>query len=285
MRDLYVPTTERSPLGSVIGIGAAFFPPGVQIPGAQGLDVFDHLMEQLQPMGLYTPWATRVGSMDWTVVQQPPDTNIVVGALDDSLYKQVLGMGFGAPLPFVVVHTTKLPSAEQIRDAVVGTAYEFYETQAVYGQRDASDPPKITFLHWLSLRKPEDSQGGAGSLTGAAQKIGGQLGAAMQVGYTDTKMRPVPTEAFEVAFASQFGVGDGGGGGQTLPAIPEDDGGGEAEGKALGLSTYQIGVAAVIALACGAAGYVAYQAIAGQPPKRKIVRRRSTSRAIVRRGG
>jgi hypothetical protein len=254
MRDLYVPTTERSQFGTVIGIGAAFFPPGVQIPGAQGLDVFDRLMEQLQPMGLFTPWATRVGSMDWTVIGQPPDTNIVVGALDDSLYQRIVGMGFGTTLPFVAVHTTKLPTADQVREAFVGTMYEFYETQAVYDQRDSNDPPTITFLHWLSVRKPEDTQGGAGSLSAAAAKINGKLGAAMQVGYSDTKLRPVPTDSFETTFASQFAPG-GNGVQPVVPISPEDD------AQQSGMGMYQYGIAAVIALGCGLAGYVAYQAI------------------------
>lgn len=274
---LYVPTTERPQFGTVVGVGAAFFPPGVSIPGAEGLDVFEGLMQQLKPMGVYTPWATRMGSMDWEVVSQPPDTNVVAGKIDDSLYQKILGIGFGAPLPFIGVYTTKLPTQSQIEDAFVGTPYSFYETQAVYNQQDTGEPPKIAFLHWLQLRQPTDSNNGTSSLSAAAHKISGQLLALMQMGYTDTKSREIPADSFETAFASQFALPGSG------PVVTDIDT--ELEEESSKPSTgYQFAVAAAIAVACGVGGYLTYRAVTDPKPVRRVVRR-SSNRAIVKRRG
>jgi hypothetical protein len=278
---LYVPTKERSPFGSVIGIGAAFFPPGVTVPGAEGLDVFEGLMQQLQPLGVYTPWATRVGSMDWSLISQPPDTNIAVGKLDDSLYRQTLSIGFGAPLPFIGVHTPALPTPSQIEDAFVGTPYSLYETQAVYDQRDTDEPPKITFLHWLQIRAPTDTNTGNASLSTAAAKINGKLVALMQIGYTDSKSRDIPLDSFQTVFDAQFAP-PGGGDGSTLVDI---DASLPPTASKSGLGMYQVGIATAIAVACGIGGYAVYRAATNKPTTRRVVvrRRSSPSRAIVKR--
>jgi hypothetical protein len=164
----------------------------------------------LQEVGLYTPWAARESSTTWEPVQQPPDTNIAVFALNDQLLAGAHTLTFGQPIPFVAILTEQPVLPEQVSAALKGTAYKFYQTQAVYRQTDSAPTPKIVFLHWAESRPPGDVDKGVGSLTQAAASVGGKLTYAIQVNYQSTALRQPPAVPFLSALQAQMGTPPGG---------------------------------------------------------------------------
>jgi hypothetical protein len=194
-----------NPLGLAVGVGQIIAPPGIQPASSSGYDLWDQLIEQLQlpTVGVYTPWAAREG-LDWDVVRQPPETNIIVAGLNDDTWRGAQTLAMGASLPWIGILANQTPSTQEVMEALRGTPYEFFHTQAVYSQADAGDPPTIQFLHWARLRDPGDEHSGTSSLTQMATNLGGQLVFAAQVNYDTSAVRTPPQMPFEEALAAQF---------------------------------------------------------------------------------
>jgi hypothetical protein len=201
----YEATRAINPLSDSVGVGAIVAPPGVQPSSSSGFTLFDQLIEQLQlpTIGIYTPWGGREG-MDWMEVRQPPDTNIVVAGLNDQTWTAAQTLSMGASLPWIGVLADRTPSTQELVQAAVGTPYEFFQTQAVYAQEDASEPPTIRFLHWFRLRDPGDENGGSTGPSAIATAVNGQLVFAAQVNYSTSAQRVPPQMPFSEALAAQF---------------------------------------------------------------------------------
>jgi len=204
-----------------IGLGEAGLPapPGTNFPASfPGLDLLSQVgsMLTLTPVGLFTPWGGRTGGVSWDDVKQPPDTNIALSSLTDALVRMVPTVTFGAPLPFIAVLTTKLPTPNEVEAMWSGTDYQAYETDAIYDQADASPTPRILFLHWAERRQAGASGAGNKSLDQAAGSVGGRLVFAMQVDYRSTSRRQPPAIPFQQALAMQL---SGGGGQQKVPPV------------------------------------------------------------------
>jgi len=194
-----------SPLSRAVGTGQVVAPPGAQPVTSSGFSLFDNLIEQLQlpTIGIYTPWAAREG-MTWDEVRQPPETNVLIAGLNDDTWRAAQALAMGAELPWIGILADRTPSTQEVVQALVGTAYEFFHTQAVYSQQDHSTPPTIRFLHWARLREPADPSKGTGSLSGAARQLGGQLVFAAQVNYDTSSQRTPPAMPFDQALSMQF---------------------------------------------------------------------------------
>lgn len=201
----YEPMRGIAPLGRSFGIGQLVAPPGMQPASSSGFSLFDNLIEQLQlpTIGIYTPWAAREG-MEWEPVRQPPETNILIAGLNDDTWRAAQTLGMGAELPWIGILADRTPSTGDVVQALVGTAYEFFHTQAVYSQQDHNEPPTIRFLHWARLRDPANPDKGAGSLSAAAARVGGQLVFAAQVNYDTSSQRTPPEMPFDQAMSMQF---------------------------------------------------------------------------------
>ncbi len=202
------------------GMGLSPGPAGLAIPeiGQLFADLGSKL--SLPDLGVYTPWATRVGGIQWDLVSQPPGTNVAIASLTDVAWKMALGVGFGQALPFIGVLSERLPEVSVLERSWIGTQYEVYETQAVYAQTDQAPTPRIQFLTWLSLRAPGDGDKGSGSLEQAAVESGGRLVFATQVDYRSTATRGVPGMPFLGALEEQ--LGGGGQPGERPPPPPVD---------------------------------------------------------------
>lgn len=186
-------------------LGELPVPPGVQLP--TGFPQIGDVAKQLglQPFGVYTPWAARTSGVTWEPVSQPPDTNVAVFAINDSLLAAAQALAWGQPIPFVTLLTEKPVSPEAITKALGGTPYKFYETQAVYKQTDAAPTPRIYFLHWAESRQPGDVGSGKTSLAQSAAQVGAALTYAIQVNYNTTASRKPPAVPFQSALESQMG--------------------------------------------------------------------------------
>ncbi len=181
-------------------------PPGTSLGDMSAQGVFAELGQALglRPMGIYTPWATRTGDVNWEEIRNP-DTNVVAWEINDAQVNSVPTISFGEPLPFIVILSKKPMTETEVAAMWDGTAYQPYETQAVYRQDDAKPVPTIYFMHWgerIDISKlPKQTL----ALVPKAAAAGGQLVFAAQIPSQGSTTRSTPaTENFQTALESQM---------------------------------------------------------------------------------
>jgi hypothetical protein len=183
-------------------------PPGTSLGDMSAQGVFAELGQALglRPMGIYTPWASRTGDVNWEEISNP-DTNVIAWEINDAQVNSVPTISFGEPLPFIVILTKKPMTEGEVSDMWNGTAYQPYETQAVYRQDDAKPVPTIYFMHWgerIDISKlPKQTL----ALVPKAQSVGGQLLFAAQVpSQGSTTRSPPATPNFQSAIEQQMAL-------------------------------------------------------------------------------
>lgn len=199
---LYEKSTSHSPLGKSVRMNAVGAPSGTSM-SPQLLELLRDLPDQLglPKVGLSTPWAGRISDLDWQEINKP-DTNVQTFSLLDTDLLRAQQTLFGQPLPFVVIKTLKPVPRSTIETALIGSPYEFFETQAVYRQDDPNPIPRIEFLHWVR-RRPLDEEGGK-PMVKVADQVGGDLQYGQQVPVENTTFREPPAVPFQQAFDAQF---------------------------------------------------------------------------------
>jgi hypothetical protein len=183
-------------------------PPGTSLGQmtAQGMLAEVATTLQLNPLGVYTPWASRTGDMSWEEIVRP-DTNVVLWSLTDEQVNAVPAITFGTPLPFVVIVTRGPLTQSQINAMWQDTAYKPYETQAVYRQDDAKPTPTIFFMHWGERIDIADNLGKKlVPLTQVAAEFGGTLVFAAQVAAQGTTTRDPVAVPFGEALQLQMAM-------------------------------------------------------------------------------
>jgi hypothetical protein len=180
-------------------------PPGTSLGAmdAQGMFAEVAATLQLQPLGIYTSWATRSGDISWEEIKNP-DTNIVVWGITDAQVNAVAEITHGSPLPFVAIITKGPMTQAAVAAMWEGTAYRPYETQAVYRQDDAKDVPTIAFLHWGERIDMAELPKQTLALAPRATAINGALLFAAQVAVPGTTTRALPPTSFQSALESQL---------------------------------------------------------------------------------
>jgi len=159
----------------------------------------------LSPVGLFTVWAKRSGDMSWQPLAHAPNSDTALYATDNASVLAAQRMAFGNPLPFIAM-LTPTPLTTVAIDAMWSeTAYEPYETEAVYRQDDAKSVPTIYFLHWAMRLESSDVPSRVRSIDSAAAMGGGQLVFAAQVPKTRDD-RAFPVTPFDAALATQLGL-------------------------------------------------------------------------------
>lgn len=179
-------------------------PPGVSLGTIQAAGLLSEMADALglQPAGVYTPWATRAGDVSWEEIKNP-DTNLLLFLLTDPQITAATQITFGQPLPFVAILTREPLTQEIVRQLWNGTAYEPYETQAVYRQDDAKEPPTLFYLHWGSRIDLPDLPRQQLAIAPRANQAGGDLVFAAQVPREGTTTRGEPALPFQMAFEQQ----------------------------------------------------------------------------------
>ena len=178
-------------------------PPGTSLGQMSALDLFSEIVTALglQPVGgTFTPWASRTGDLEWEEIHAP-DTNVRAYTLSDAQIAAVPEVTFGSPLPFVVIVTKRQLTTEDVRKLWEGTAYEPYETQAMYLQEDAAPVPTIYFFHWGERLDMSKLPAQTLSIAPRAQAVDGQLVFAMQIPAQGSTTRPPPAASFDQALA------------------------------------------------------------------------------------
>ena len=213
------------------GMSGVPAPGGVALPPGLSafVDLFTPLLTQAR-VDLLTAWATRVDATSWEPNPMPPSTNVAIFGLTDQALQAAQAASFQQPVPFVGVLSRSQVPPDAVRSAANGSAYRYYETQAVFSQSDMGDPPKIVFLHWLEARQAGDASGGSKLLSVVASQLSGSLVFAMQVDYRTTVKRLPPAMSFIDAYTLQFGPPPGGDVPTTPPIVPGGGGGGDGGG-------------------------------------------------------
>jgi len=189
-------------------------PPGTSLGASSSLTFISELPEglSLDALGVYTPWATRTSDLDWEVINNP-DTNIATFALTDALILQAQQLTFGHPIPFVAVITAQPMTSTDVAAMWDGTAYKEYETQAVYRQDDAKDPPTIYFIHWGERIDMSQLSKQVLAIEPRAAAVKGRLVFAAQVPVQTTSLRAPPSLPFNTVLSTQMSVA-------SLPTAP-----------------------------------------------------------------
>jgi hypothetical protein len=180
-------------------------PPGTSLGdmSAQGMLAEVAQALGLQAQGVYTPWATRSGDVSWDEIKNP-DTNIALFSITDAQVNQAAEVTYGHPLPFVAVITKGPLTGQAVDNMWAGTAYKAYETQAVYRQDDAKNPPTITFLHWGERIDMSALPKQTLALQPRAASVSGSLVFAAQIPVQGTTVRAAPSTSFSDALQSQL---------------------------------------------------------------------------------
>jgi hypothetical protein len=182
-------------------------PPGTSLGAmdSQGILAEAAATLQLQPLGVYTPWASRTGDTTWEEIKNP-DTNVALWGITDAQVAAVQQITFGSPLPFVAI-ITKGPMTQTSVDAMwSGTAYKAYETQAMYRQDDAKPVPTIFFLHWGERIDMAELPKQTLALEPRAAAVGGVLVFAAQIPVQGSTARTSPpaVASFQDALEAQL---------------------------------------------------------------------------------
>lgn len=160
----------------------------------------------LPDAGVVTPWAGRLGDLEWKEIVSP-DTNIATFELTDAKIAEATEVLFGQPLPFVTVLTGELQAVSELHRILEESPYELFETQAVYRQDDSDPVPRILFLHWLRVKDVPDIPRTAKNMNLVASDMHGQLRFSQQVPVGTSTIRPNPPAiSFQEALAAQESV-------------------------------------------------------------------------------
>lgn len=180
-------------------------PRGTSLGQMAALDLWNEIAESMNlPFrGTYTMWALREGDMDWQPVPSQPDTNYLVWSINDQAVARARELAFGNPLPYVVILSERLLSTTDVARLWKGTAYEAYQTEAVYRQDDPKATPAMVFMYWGERRDMPAGPEQTLSLDQAAADADGQLVFAAQVASQGTTKREFPGIHFMDAFQMQ----------------------------------------------------------------------------------
>jgi hypothetical protein len=200
---IYEQSRALNTFGPQVEFNALAAPASVAVSPVMG-ELLRNLTDQLglKQVAVYTPWATQQGDLDWQEISRP-DTNVAVFAINDPEVNKASELMFGAPLPFLTILTPHLITRGEAEAMLLGSPYEFYETQAVYNQGDSKVVPSIKFLHWV--RRLDIGEGGNKSMSAVADSLHGLLMFAQQVPVEGSTIREIPPTSFDEALRTQLG--------------------------------------------------------------------------------
>ena len=245
---------ETKALQPFNGIGALGAPMTMNDEATQAMA---SLFATLSPPTTVIPWAVLDESTgQWS--SGAPSYRYQLYLVNAAALDTAQRMAFGQPVGFVCV----LDAVAHARpsDLFDGTPWEYFETDAVYDESDAGDPPRIKFLYWGKLRDEGAVQGTASTLEAQVKTIGGQL--VYPLNLSVTGMRPLPATSFDVALQRQFGVPPSTSAASSVPLSPSQSTAPSSSAPSVGVGTSSgWGKLVLLASVAGVAGYVAFRVV------------------------
>lgn len=160
---------------------------------------------QAQPSLTYTGWALQNGDIEWT--EEVPTQNYQAFAITDLQIVATAQAATSVPNRLAVI-SPSLSFASTVKKTFEGTPYAYQQTEAVYAQLDAAQPPAIYFIYWLTLRSATDPMIGNTSLNYAALQVVGVLSYIINVPQSG-QQRSRPGVSFTQALAMRGGSNPG----------------------------------------------------------------------------
>lgn len=156
------------------------------------------LLSNISPLTTVIPWATEE-TANW-VPELAPEVRYALYPIDAATLDNVTKAAFGQPVGFVALLDTVMRAApERLFD---GTPWEFFQSQAVFSERDPNEPPTIQFLYWGKLRDQSTSTGSASTLEAKAKAAQTQLVYPITLPI-EGAYRGMPTMSFADALSRQ----------------------------------------------------------------------------------
>ncbi len=243
--------------GAQVGIGSyEAFSGTADAPGPAEQTLLG-VVQVMAAAGPYTVWATDAGD---GFAEQSARNRLLYPLNDQQIATSASMIG---ELPaFVAVFADRPGDLSTVAAAFEDTRYQRSKTEAVFSQTDQNRAPKISFLHWGTLRSTEDQKGRTEGAAFAASRLGGVLVFPIETPVLGSDRGPQGT--FRDAFMAQF-PGSGG----FLPQVVQ----GPQSSSDVSVAAQQNGAKGALMmlafLGClGAAGYVGYRAtrsLRGQP--------------------
>lgn len=215
------------------------------------------VVQVMAAAGPYTVWAADAG--DGFAEQSA--RNRLLYPLNDQQIATSASM-IGEPPAFIAVFADRPGDLNTVGAAFNDTRYQWSKTEAVYSQADQSRVPKLSFLHWATLRPTEDQKGRTEDASFAATRLGGVLVFPIETPVLGSDRGPQGT--FKDAFLAQFPGNDG-----FLPQVVSSPQSSSDVSVAAQQNAAKSALTMLFFLGClGAAGYVGYRAtrgLRGQP--------------------
>jgi hypothetical protein len=216
------------------------------------------LLSNAQALVTVIPWATEDDAAQW-VQSLTPEVRYTLYPVTAQFLDAVTKAAFGQPVGFVaVLDTTMRAQPEQLFE---GTPWKYFQSQAVFSERDPGEPPAIRFLYWANLRDEVSSAGTASTLEAKAKAAGATLVYPVTIPIQGAA-RGMPNMDFPLALASQTKTASAS---MTTPsAAPLPTGPGGPAAPAPTSSSSGWGAVVLLASVAGLGGYVAYRVARGR---------------------
>lgn len=244
--------------GAQVGIGSyEAFSGTADAPGPAEQTLLG-VVQVMAAAGPYTVWAEDSGNG----FAEQPSRNRLLYPLNDQQIAASASM-IGEPPAFIAVMADRPGDLSTVSGAFDETRYKWSKTEAVYSQADQNRVPKMSFLHWATLRPTEDQKGRTEAASFAASRLGGVLVFPIQSPVVGSD-RERPQGTFKDAYQAQF-PGNGG----FLPQVVTGPQSSSDVSIVAQQNAAKGALSVLILLGClGAAGYVGYRAtrsMRGQP--------------------
>lgn len=189
------------PLEPISGLGAA--PILEQTMADVAVNTMQSVLQSIQPIGVFIPWAAQISDVDWKVVA--PDTRYALYPVTADVLKTVEQTAFGQPVGFVTVLSTRPLSLDTAKAMFEGTPFEYFSADASYREDDSKGAPTIYFVYWGRLRPQAQTIGTYSTLEQKVRAGGGQLSFPVYVNVPAGAQQPAID--FNLALRAQQGGG------------------------------------------------------------------------------
>lgn len=130
------------------------------------------ILSNVQPLVIVIPWATENELNQW-IQSLTPEVRYSLYPVTAATLDSVTRATFGQPVGFVAAFDTVMRAEPEA--FFEGTPWQYFQSQAVFSERDTNEPPAIRFLYWGSLRDDVSSKGSTATLEAKVKSLGAQL--------------------------------------------------------------------------------------------------------------
>jgi len=234
----------RTPRGvQIYGIGSYESVSGTPSQPGPAEQTLLGVVQVTAPAGPYTVWAERSGLGPF---ESQPAQNRLLYVLNEQQIAAAERL-IGEPPAYLAVITDLPVDGSSMSRVFEDSRYQWQKTEALYAQSDPNRVPRMTFLHWASLRPATDWKGRTATERTVAQRVGGILVFPVAVPVAPGDREP-PQSTFEEALKAQFPNGS-----PQPVAVAAPEGGSAVAIAEQSAAKNSLALLAILGLGCAAA--------------------------------